>query len=899
MTEAVVDPSGSCIRYKYKDALPVSFRNKSGHIIFWEHDQRGNIVKATNPLGGSTSFEYDQYDRIIQMMDTLNGVWCYKYDQKHNLVELILPGGEKTISEVNDAGQISATTDFAGRRRLFTYDRYGSLETVTNPDQSIFRFKYDEHGYNLMAITDPRGNTTNFTYDENGRLLTVTHPDGSVHSDVYDCCAGVSSTDENGHERVFARDALSSILACYDGQGNSISFEYDNCSNLVAVIDPRDYVYRWGYDTAGQLTQLTDPLGGVVDMTRDVEGNLIVLRDARGNETHFEYDENNRMVRWEDSLGRNVKYTYDAMGRTAALINARGNRIAFSYNTNGLIIKKSCDNHPAVELEYDNGGSMVSMTDAVGKTFYSYDAGNRVTAMGYPDGTVIPMDYDEVGNLTRITYPGGLQVCYTYDNRNRITRVDWGESFISYHRDGVGNILAEARSNCVNSHYQYNANNQVVSIRHGNKEEAYVQLSYTRDMAGNITHEEGIYPLTPQMMLKDMTVTYNKLNQVDTCGGESYNYDEDGNLIKIGTDRWDARYDAENRLTELTCENKRYRFKYNGLGQRVRTILQQGERVWYYDFSHRLLYESDGAGQVMARYIYAGSLLVARVNAAGESQFYHFDKTGNTLALTDKKGQVVMAYAYSPFGEITAQSGQPENNPFTFVGEHGVVDDGNGLYFMQARHYDSRIGRFIQRDPIGLAGGLNLYTYALNNPVTTIDPKGMLVLEILAVLTVAGVLLTGDKIGHYMKNGVIGRSLQTAGERIKDPENITPQDVKNRIGPNPGEQAVKEIFGALGEGAWQLLPVTPFLRYMRLQTYLKQFMMLARGIFGAYGNLKSRTIHWVNWARLWMLLRNLLRLLIATVEKIVNHLPKGQISWKHQKRQIKLYVRLGQLLMMF
>ncbi|MDO9574310.1 MAG: DUF6531 domain-containing protein, partial [Candidatus Contubernalis sp.] len=560
MTEAVVDPSGSCIRYKYKDALPVSLRNKSGHIIFWEYDQRGNIVKAINPLGSSTSFEYDQYDRLIQMMDTINGVWCYKYDQKHNLVELILPGGEKTISEVNDAGQISATTDFAGRRRLFTYDRYGSLETVTNPDQSIFRFKYDEHGYNLMAVTDPRGNTTNYTYDENGRLLTVTHPDSSVHSDAYDCCAGVSSTDENGHERVFARDALSSILACYDGEGNSISFEYDNCSNLVAVIDPRDYVYRWGYDTAGQLTQLTDPLGGVVGMTRDVEGNLSALRDVRGNETHFEYNENNRMVRWVDSLGRDVKYTYDAMGRTAALINARGNRIAFSYNTNGLIIKKSCDNHPAVELEYDNGGNMVSMTDTVGKTFYSYDAGNPVTAIRYPNGTVISMDYDEVGNLTRITYPGGLQVCYTYDNRNRIIRVDWGESFISYHRDGVGNILAEARSNCVNSHYHYNANNQVVSIRHGNKEEAYVQLSYTRDKAGNITHEEGIYPLKPQMMVKDMTVTYNKLNQVDTCGGESYNYDEDGNLIKIGTDRWEACYDAENRLTELTCENKSFRF---------------------------------------------------------------------------------------------------------------------------------------------------------------------------------------------------------------------------------------------------------------------------------------------------------------------------------------------------
>ncbi|MDO9573510.1 MAG: RHS repeat-associated core domain-containing protein, partial [Candidatus Contubernalis sp.] len=266
-------------------------------------------------------------------------------------------------------------------------------------------------------------------------------------------------------------------------------------------------------------------------------------------------------------------------------------------------------------------------------------------------------------------------------------------------------------------------------------------------------------------------------------------------------------------------------------GQRVRTILQQGERVWHYDLSHRLLYESDGEGQVMARYIYAGSLLVARVNAAGESQFYHFDKTGNTLALTDEKGQVVMAYAYSPFGEITAQSGQPENNPFTFVGEHGVVDDGNGLYFMQTRHYDSLTGRFIQRDPIGLAGGLNLYTYALNNPVTTIDPKGMLVVELLAVLTAAGVLLTGDKIGHDMKNGVIGRSLKTAGERIRDPENITPQDVKDRIGPNPGEQAVKEIFGALGEGGAAIITSHPIFEIHEVANIFKTIYDVSQGDF--------------------------------------------------------------------
>jgi len=48
------------------------------------------------------------------------------------------------------------------------------------------------------------------------------------------------------------------------------------------------------------------------------------------------------------------------------------------------------------------------------------------------------------------------------------------------------------------------------------------------------------------------------------------------------------------------------------------------------------------------------------------------------------------------------------------------------LIYYRARYYDPAVGRFIQRDPLGLAGGINLYAYADNNPVNFNDPSGLL-----------------------------------------------------------------------------------------------------------------------------------------------------------------------------
>lgn len=95
------------------------------------------------------------------------------------------------------------------------------------------------------------------------------------------------------------------------------------------------------------------------------------------------------------------------------------------------------------------------------------------------------------------------------------------------------------------------------------------------------------------------------------------------------------------------------------------------------------------------------------------------------MALTNASGTAVNKYAYDDFGNLATNSTETVANPFKYVGRFGVMTDTNDLLYMRARYYQPSTGRFINKDPIGLAGGMNLYGYVGGNPVNWIDPIGL------------------------------------------------------------------------------------------------------------------------------------------------------------------------------
>jgi RHS repeat-associated protein len=131
-------------------------------------------------------------------------------------------------------------------------------------------------------------------------------------------------------------------------------------------------------------------------------------------------------------------------------------------------------------------------------------------------------------------------------------------------------------------------------------------------------------------------------------------------------------------------------------------------------------------------YVWApGGDLLYMIDAAEGNKvyFYHFDRTGSTLALTDGAGNVTDAYAYDPYGKLLAHTGG-SSQPFTFVGQWGARQEGNSgeLYHIRARYYDAVTARFISPDPIWPQiedpQQLNPYTYANNSPLNYVDVNG-------------------------------------------------------------------------------------------------------------------------------------------------------------------------------
>ena len=96
--------------------------------------------------------------------------------------------------------------------------------------------------------------------------------------------------------------------------------------------------------------------------------------------------------------------------------------------------------------------------------------------------------------------------------------------------------------------------------------------------------------------------------------------------------------------------------------------------------------------------------------------------TGTPKEVTDTDGQIVWQADYRAWGEIDLYRVHQIDQPLRFQGQY--ADDETGLYYTTFRYYDPHAGRFTTQDPIGLAGGWNLYQYA-PNPTGWVDPLGL------------------------------------------------------------------------------------------------------------------------------------------------------------------------------
>ncbi|MDB5389702.1 MAG: repeat protein, partial [Planctomycetaceae bacterium] len=733
------------------------------------------------------TFTHFQADGTLDFIQDVNGNRITAGFAAGKLMNLTHSDGASLVFAYNSAGLIATLTSFAsaadhvGRMTTYSYDPTNTFLLSASGPSGTTSYTYDNDGtdpaskYSLLSVTDPSNLTLHFEYDTSGRL-TSTHVGDDLHRATYhyDSAGGVKVTDAAGVSNKVDFDYRGLIVRSEDGLGNFTLYTYNNLRQLIQQTDSLGHSIDFTRCDCGRPKTITDQLGATTKFTLGGPNNdPTAFTDALGNVTHYGYDAHGNLSSTTYADGSVEKITSDALGNPTTLVNRRGQSIDITYNAAGQKKTETFPDGSQNSYTYDPQGRMVTAVDAQGTTTFAYNNADEITRVDYPDNRSLSYQYDTAGRRIQMRDSTGFTVTYqydaagrlselrdttnstntlidhyTYDPAGRMQREDKGNgTYTVYGYDGAGrlnSIVNHAPDNSINSQFDYTYDALGRPTTMATLDGTW---TYSYDLTGQLTH--AVFASTnPQRTNQDLSYTYdaqgnrvntvingvtanyttNDLNQYTSVGATAYKYDADGNLIQEdgpnGTSRY--TYDAANRLVQAVTPQGTWQYVYDALGNRTTTIHngQRDDLLLDPTDPTNVVSEFDGSGNATAHYAY-GIGLTSRFDATNSPAFYDFDALGSTAGLTNAAGSYVDKYSYLPFGESAGSTGAL-SNPFQFVGQSGVMQNGSGLDFMQARYYAPTMGRFTSQDPLRLAGGdANFYRYASNQPTDVIDPSGL------------------------------------------------------------------------------------------------------------------------------------------------------------------------------
>jgi RHS repeat-associated protein len=779
--------------------LPLTSVDASGQGSTFFYNTRGQVMTAQNAKFETTTYAYgapapDGYLASVTSppINGISKVTNYAYDTA------------KRVRTVTDTDSYSVVTD---------YDNLDRPMKITYPDTTYKQFTYTDNVTGQMtldvtSIRDRRGQTAYKHYNSNKRLDKETDPAGKIT--LYDWCACGSLnsiTDPKGQLTTFNRDLEGRVYQklfndttvvnyLYEGQTapNTVGADSRLQSSTDAKNQRTNYLY-FADDTLQQISYTTTagqpltPPTASVSYTYDPNYNRIsTMNDGTGLTNYGYY-----AVTVPPALGAGqletldgpltndtVYFGYDELGRLSAFaVNGLSNLNTTSFDSLGRI-----------NGEVNNLGTF---------SFGYVGVTNRLQTLNYPNGRVTSYSYfpnsgDKQLQTLQNFLPNASNLSrfdYVYDKEHIITQwtkqIDAAASTPLYLSYDPADQLVD---------WKNNANpNRFGGFDHN--------LAY--DLAGN--RQTDIYDLFPGGYLgaiedrKDEN--FNSVNELGSVQGaapsptpapgplhegedvppppppDTFSYDPNGNMIgrvyssgSSNTFEWDAA----NRLTAITYlgGTNRTEFTYDGLSHRKKivektagAITSTKQFVWVGD---RIAEERDANNVVTRRYFGQGEQRIGGTDAG--LYYYAKDHLGNIRELTDAAGALRARYDYDPFGNTSKVSGDL-NLDFGYTGHYRHA--ASNLYLAPYRAYDPTIGRWISRDLIGEAGGLNLYGYVLNDPLSMIDPLGLdfiLLNNSTAVYNVGGhnaVLVGNNASGwtYYSKDGT-DKGIQYDALRVFD-----------------------------------------------------------------------------------------------------------------------------------
>ncbi len=313
-----------------------------------------------------------------------------------------------------------------------------------------------------------------------------------------------------------------------------------------------------------------------------------------------------------------------------------------------------------------------------------------------------------------VILPGGAKRDYRYDPLMRITQIiakDPGSNNVMYQEytyDKMGDILSKSTEHG-DYIYSYDNLRRLIMADNPGENDEY----YTYDSVGNrLTDVNSQY-------------TYNENNELISKGSITYQYDDNGNTIKIedtsGTTKF--IYDVDNRLIEVKDgdDNTIAEYYHDPFGRRLWKEVD-GVRTYFVYGDEGLIAEYDEYGNEIRSYGYRpdSGWMTDPVFMVFNGEYYWYENgvNGTPYKLIGINGLVVWSGRYGGYGRCYVGIQSIRNN-LRYPGQY--YDEETGLYYNFHRYYDPTTGRYLTPDP--MKDGINPYIYAMNN-IIFIDPYG-------------------------------------------------------------------------------------------------------------------------------------------------------------------------------
>lgn len=441
---------------------------------------------------------------------------------------------------------------------------------------------------------------------------------------------------------------------------------------------------------------------------------------VKANKTEEGYEGGQRTT----AISRTI---YDAKGQLQRIYYGNGTATRYSYDPLTYRLLQLRTTRKDFEPPFPNTQGLKDAR-VLQNLYYTYDAVGNITEI-YDDA------YEPAFFNNQMVEP---RSAYTYDALYQLIKASGREN------SALNNAPGQQEENAVDTSFPVSSN--VLRI--------YTQ-EYFYDEAGNILqmkHRAGNGDLTdrwtrnylPDTKTNRLLQTWTGTNEINAI---EYKYDTHGsirNLENVDADQY-MRWNYNDMLQSLNCLGGGWAYyQYDGRKERNRKAIERldgtkeerqylGGIEWYR--------RKNGAGNMLeeieTHHLFAGSqrvLIVEDVistdNAALDTgvlyRYQYSNHLGSASLELDVNGNIISYEEYHPYGTTSYQAVDKNINPvarrYRYTGMER--DEESGLAYHSARYYLPWLGRWLSTDPIGIEGGINLFCYCKNDPLSFIDKNG-------------------------------------------------------------------------------------------------------------------------------------------------------------------------------